>query len=52
VSDTLAALKEGAEGDANLMPLIIECARAYCTVGDIIGALKEVFGEYRETVLF
>lgn len=52
VNDTLAALKEGAEGDANLMPLIIECARAYCTEGEIIGALKEVFGEYRETALF
>jgi len=52
VDSTLAALKVGAEGDTNLMPLIIDCARAYCTVGDIIGALKEVFGEYRETVLF
>jgi methylmalonyl-CoA mutase N-terminal domain/subunit len=52
VTDTLEALKKGAEGDANLMPLIIDCARAYCTVGDIIGSLKEVFGEYRETVLY
>lgn len=52
VENTLEALKKGAKGDANLMPLIIACARAYCTVGDIIGALKEVFGEYRETVLF
>ena len=52
VDSTLTALKVGAEGDTNLMPLIIDCARAYCTVGDIIGALKEVFGEYRETVLF
>jgi methylmalonyl-CoA mutase N-terminal domain/subunit len=52
VEGTLVALKQGAEGEANLMPLIIDCARAYCTVGDIIGALKEVFGEYRETVLF
>jgi methylmalonyl-CoA mutase N-terminal domain/subunit len=52
VEDTLTALTKGAKGDANLMPLIIDCARAYCTVGDIIGALKEVFGEYRETILF
>jgi len=52
VESSLAALKEGAEGDANLMPLIISCARAYCTEGEIIGALREIFGEYRETALF
>ncbi len=49
---SLSSLKEGARGDANLMPLIITCARAYCTEGEIIGALREVFGEYRETPLF
>ncbi len=48
----LAELREAARGDANLMPPIIACARAYCTEGEIIGALREVFGEYRETVLF
>jgi methylmalonyl-CoA mutase N-terminal domain/subunit len=48
----LEELKLGAASDANLMPLIISCARAYCTEGEIISALKEVFGEYRETALF
>ena len=48
----LEALKEGARGDANLIPLILACARAYCTEGEIIGALREVFGEYREKPLF
>ncbi|MDI6872686.1 acyl-CoA mutase large subunit family protein [Candidatus Solincola sp.] len=52
VERTLEALKEGARGDANLMPLIIDCARAYCTEGEIIGALKEVFGEYREKPIY
>jgi methylmalonyl-CoA mutase, N-terminal domain len=52
VESCLAALRRGAEGDANLMPLILSCARAYCTEGEIIGALREVFGEYRETALF
>ena len=52
VERTLAELKEGALGDANLVPLIIDCARAYCTEGEIIGALREVFGEYRERPLF
>ncbi|MDY6793782.1 MAG: methylmalonyl-CoA mutase family protein [Actinomycetota bacterium] len=48
----LSALKEGAEGDANLMPLIVDCTRAYCTEGEIIGTLKQVFGVYKEMVLF
>jgi methylmalonyl-CoA mutase, N-terminal domain len=52
VEASLTALKQGAEGDANLMPLIISCARAYCTEGEIIGVLREVFGEYKETALF
>ncbi len=52
VERALEALKEGARGDANLMPLIIDCARAYCTEGEIISALKEVFGEYREKPIF
>jgi len=52
VEETLERLKEGARGDANLMPLIIECARAYCTEGEIVNALKEVFGEYREKPIY
>jgi methylmalonyl-CoA mutase N-terminal domain/subunit len=52
VEDSLERLKEGARGDANLMPLIIDCARAHATEGEIIGALKEVFGTYREVPLF
>jgi len=52
VEEALERLKEGARGDANLMPLIIDCARAYATEGEIIGALKEVFGTYREVPLF
>ncbi|HEV8572181.1 MAG TPA: methylmalonyl-CoA mutase family protein [Actinomycetota bacterium] len=36
----------------NLMPLLVECARAYCTEGEIVGALREVFGEYVETPRF
>ena len=43
-----AAIDEG----ENLMPPLIECARAYCTEGEIVGALREVFGEYVETPRF
>jgi len=45
-------LKAAAGGDENLIPLLVDCARAYCTEGEIVGALKEVFGEYTETPRF
>jgi methylmalonyl-CoA mutase, N-terminal domain len=49
----LKRLKAAAEDEEeNLMPPLIECARAYCTEGEIIGALREVFGEYTETPRF
>jgi methylmalonyl-CoA mutase N-terminal domain/subunit len=50
---TLERLKDAARTeDENLMPLLIDCARAYCTEGEIVGALREVFGEYVETPRF
>jgi len=48
VDRTLAALVAAAAGDANLMPLIVDAARARATEGEIAGALKTVFGGYRE----
>jgi methylmalonyl-CoA mutase N-terminal domain/subunit len=46
------ALKRGAEGDANTMPLILDCVKAYCTVGEISDAFREVFGTYEEPAVF
>jgi methylmalonyl-CoA mutase, N-terminal domain len=43
----LAQLREAAEGDANMMPAIIEAVHAYCTLGEICGSMKAVFGEYK-----
>jgi methylmalonyl-CoA mutase, N-terminal domain len=49
----LSRLKDAARTeDENLMPLLVDCARAYCTEGEIVGALREVFGEYVETPRF
>ena len=45
VQATLAALTRGAEGDDNLMHRLIDCANAYCTVGEMVSALKAVWGE-------
>jgi (2R)-ethylmalonyl-CoA mutase len=47
VKAALAALREAAAGDADLMPPTLECARAGATTGEWAGALREVFGEYR-----
>ncbi len=45
----LDALRKGAEDQqANTMPLLIECARADCTLGEMCDALRPVFGEYQE----
>jgi methylmalonyl-CoA mutase N-terminal domain/subunit len=48
----LARLKTAAASEDNLMPVILDCARCYCTEGEIIETLKEVFGEYQEPPIF
>jgi methylmalonyl-CoA mutase N-terminal domain/subunit len=42
------ARSDGRISDANTMPFIIDCVRAYATVGEICQALKEVYGTYEE----
>ncbi len=46
VDSALAALKKGAQGDDNLMPLIIDAVKVYATLGEICDTLRDVFGEY------
>jgi methylmalonyl-CoA mutase cobalamin-binding domain/chain len=53
VERALADLRSAAATeDQNLVPPLVECARAYCTEGEIVGALREVFGSYTETPRF
>jgi len=52
VRRALDGLRQAAEGEDNLMPHFLECARAYATLGETIGVLREVFGEYRERAEF
>jgi methylmalonyl-CoA mutase N-terminal domain/subunit len=52
VNRTLKELKAAAQSRENIMYPILECARAYATLGEICGALKEVFGVYKEPVMF
>ena len=47
VASAIAGLKTACEGDANLLPPILDAVRAYATLGEICGAMREVFGEYR-----
>ena len=50
VKEKLQALKTASEGDANLMPYILDAVRVYGSVGEICNTMRAVFGEYRENV--
>ena len=53
VTKALSRLEDAARDESeNLMPPLIDCARAYCTEGEIVDALRHVFGEYVETPRF
>jgi len=47
VTRTLAGLREAAQGHGNLMPPILATVKAYATIGEICGVLRDVFGTYR-----
>ena len=44
-------LKDHARSGKNLMPAILEAVESYATVGEIASGMREVFGEYRESVV-
>jgi methylmalonyl-CoA mutase N-terminal domain/subunit len=52
VRESLADLKRAAADDENLMPFLLRSVKTYATLGEIVDALKEVFGEYQEPVTF
>jgi len=52
VRQTLDQLKVAAQEDRNLMPPLIACSRAYCTLGEMINVLKGVYGTWREEPVF
>jgi methylmalonyl-CoA mutase N-terminal domain/subunit len=52
VAKKLEALRKAAGTSENLMPHILDCARAYCTLYEIRAAMESVFGAYREPVFF
>ena len=53
VAATLAALERAAAGEEeNLMPRLIDCAKAYCTVGEMVKILKGQWGEFQQPRVF
>jgi len=52
VKALLSDLKKAAEDEVNLMPVILDCVKSYATLGEIIGTLKDVYGEYEEPITF
>jgi methylmalonyl-CoA mutase N-terminal domain/subunit len=52
VDRTLETLKQAARNGGNLMPPLLECVRAYATLGEMCGSLAEIFGLYEEQAMF
>jgi methylmalonyl-CoA mutase N-terminal domain/subunit len=52
VAATLAAIKDAAGGQVNLMPLLLDAARAHVSEGEIVQTLQQVWGDYREQPVF
>ncbi|UCD42487.1 MAG: methylmalonyl-CoA mutase, partial [Chloroflexota bacterium] len=48
VGQTLDSLRIACQGTENTMPYILDAVRAYATLGEIIGVMKDVFGIYQE----
>ena len=52
VTERLVALRSAAAEDRNIIPAMLDCARAYCTLFEIRHVLEEIYGNYREPVFF
>ncbi|MFN3390849.1 MAG: methylmalonyl-CoA mutase [Meiothermus ruber] len=51
VQQALAALRQAAKEGRNTMPYFVDCALAYCTLGEMMDELRAVYGVYEEPVL-
>ncbi len=51
VQQVLAELKTAAQGDDNLMPIILRAVKSLATLGEICDTLRSVWGEYEMTVI-
>ena len=49
VKKSLTKLSNACQGNQNVMPLLIDAANSYATLGEMVDAMKSVFGEWTET---
>lgn len=47
IKGALEAIRSAAKANANLFPPVLDAVRAYATLGEICGVLREVYGEYQ-----
>jgi methylmalonyl-CoA mutase N-terminal domain/subunit len=47
VEASLNGLRKGAEGEVNVVPLILDAVKAYATLGEICRVFRDIFGEYK-----
>ncbi len=52
VKDTLHALEKAAVEKKNVMPYLVNCCKAYATVGEMANVFRQVFGEHKEPSIF
>ena len=52
VKNSLKQIIETCQSGDNLMPVIINAAKSYCTLGEIVDAMKTEFGEWQENSVF
>ncbi len=51
VGQALDRLRIACAGTENTMPYLLDCVRAYATLGEIVGVMKETFGVYEEPIM-
>ena len=50
VARTLSALEGATKDGKNVMPFLVDCCKAYATVGEMTRVFREIFGEFKGTV--
>jgi methylmalonyl-CoA mutase N-terminal domain/subunit len=52
VTRTLKALEKATKDKVNVMPYLVDCCKAYATVGEMTGVFRDIFGEFVEPSIF
>ena len=52
VEQRLEAIREAARGNGNMLPVLREALKEGCSIGEVCGAMKDVFGAYQQPASF